>query len=271
MDVKIPKKISPLLQEYSDTLISELSDVIDGVYLYGSIALSAFDEHKSDIDFITIVKRSLTSAEIEIVRKLHHKLKKDNPLAKRLDGMYINLEDIGRDNKSLQPYPCCASGVFKKEGHWDINHVTWWTLKHHGITIVGKRVDDLGIATEWQDVKETMNYNINEYWAKKGKSRIYFLFDEWIEDAVVTLCRIYYTLKYQEIIAKGKAVEYALQVLSSEWHLLLKESIRIRNRENGPSYFSSRIKRAQEARNFIAYMITCCNMNFFTSDHHLEL
>ncbi|MDF9413391.1 DUF4111 domain-containing protein [Brevibacillus laterosporus] len=271
MDEKIPKKIRPLLQEYSDVLLSELTDVIEGIYLYGSIALSAFDEHKSDIDFMTIVKRRLTHEELERVSKLHHKLKKDNPLAQKLDGMYISLDDIGRDNKSLQPYPCCASGVFKKEGHWDSNHVTWWTLKHYGITIAGKRINELGIATEWQDVHATMHYNINEYWAKKGKSRIFFLFDEWIEDAVVTLCRIYYTLKDQEIIPKNKAVEHALQALPSDWHLLLRETLRIRNRKNEPSYFSSRIKRARETRNFIAYMITFCNLHFFTNDSHLEL
>ncbi|RAP24904.1 hypothetical protein C2W64_02471 [Brevibacillus laterosporus] len=266
MDVTIPEKISPLLQDYTNLLMSELPDVIHGVYLYGSIALSAFDEHKSDIDFITVLKRSLTNTETELVQKLHHTLKKGNSLAKRLDGMYINLEDIGKDNKSLQPYPCCASGTFKKMGYWDINHVTWWTLKHHGVTVVGKRLAELRIATQWLDVEETMNYNVNEYWAKKGKSRIYFLFDGWVEDAVLTLCRIYYTLKFKEIIPKGKAVEYALQVFPSEWHLLLRESLRIRNGENEPSYFSSRIKRAKETRRFILYLIAFCNSNFFTSD-----
>ncbi|WP_343070868.1 nucleotidyltransferase domain-containing protein [Bacillus sp. REN10] len=83
-NVNIPNEVNSLLLDYTNLLKAELSDVIYGVYLYGSIALSAFDERKSDVDFITILKRSLTNTELDRLSRLHQKVKKINPLAEKL-------------------------------------------------------------------------------------------------------------------------------------------------------------------------------------------
>ncbi|MGM7635184.1 aminoglycoside adenylyltransferase domain-containing protein [Bacillus sp. Hm123] len=264
-NVNIPNEVNSLLLDYTNLLETEFSNVIYGIYLYGSIALSAFDERKSDVDFITILKRSLTNTELGRLSKLHQKMKKMNPLAERLDGMYIHLADIGKENNDLQPYPCCASGTFKKSQYWDMNHVTWWTLKHHGISVTGVHLDELKILTSWCDVEKTMSYNLNKYWANKAKSGWYFLLDDWVEDAVLTMCRIYCSLKYKKIIPKEKAVEYALQTLPNKWSLLFKETLRLRHGDHTSSFFSSRWKRAKETKKFLLYMINDCNLKYINN------
>ncbi|MFF0829431.1 aminoglycoside adenylyltransferase domain-containing protein [Brevibacillus sp. NPDC003359] len=254
MDARIPESVRPLLRDYTQRLKAELPDLIYGVYLYGSIALSGFEEENSDIDFVTLLHRGVTNAEIETLENIHHALLNANPLAKRMDGMYIRLDDIGKTNPSLEPYPYCDSGAFKPSGHYDVNHVTWWVLKQQGITVMGKSVEELHIPTQWFDVGETMKYNVHEYWAPKGNSLLKFWLDGWVEFAVLTLCRIYYALFHEDIIPKRNAVEQALQELPSEWHLLLRESLRIRYHSNEPSLFPSRIKRAKETQRFIRYI-----------------
>ncbi|GEC90773.1 aminoglycoside adenylyltransferase domain-containing protein [Brevibacillus brevis] len=254
MDTRIPENVRLLLHGYTQRLMAELPDVICGVYLYGSIALSGFEEDNSDIDFVTLLHRRLTNEDTETLKNIHHALQNASPLAKRMDGMYIQLDDIGKTNPSLAPYPYVDNGTFKSSGHYDVNHVTWWILKQQGITVMGKSVEALHISTQWLDVGETMKYNVHDYWSPKGKSMLKFLLDGWVDFAVFTLCRIYYALIHEDIIPKRKAVEQALQELPSEWHLLLKESLRIRYQPNEPSLFSNRIKRAKETQRFIRYI-----------------
>ncbi|MFS0556111.1 aminoglycoside adenylyltransferase domain-containing protein [Brevibacillus sp. 179-C9.3 HS] len=254
MNTRIPESVRPLLGDYTQRLMEELPDVIYGVYLYGSIALSGFEEDNSDIDFVTLLHRGLTNAETETLKNIHHALHHADPLAKRMDGMYIKLDDLGKTNPSLEPYPYCDSGAFKPSGHYDVNHVTWWIIKQHGICVMGKNVAELNIPTQWLDVAETMKYNVHDYWSPKGRRMLYFLLDGWVEFAVFTLCRIYYALMHEDIIPKRTAVEHALQELPSEWHLLLKEALRIRYQPHEPSLFSSRIKRAKETQRLIRYI-----------------
>ncbi|QSX05631.1 hypothetical protein JYG23_13305 [Sedimentibacter sp. zth1] len=75
------------------------------------------------------------------------------------------------------------------------NSVTWWTLKYNGIPINSPNV-------KWDNIVETMNYNLNSYWKKKLYEKDIFLSDEWIEFAVLTLCRILYTLDNKSITTK---------------------------------------------------------------------
>lgn len=254
MDTRIPEIVHPLLHDYTERLLSELPDLVCGVYLYGSMALSGFEEATSDIDFVTLLHRGLTTEETEKLHSIHHDLVKSNPIAKRMDGMYIKREDIGKTNSDLEPYPYCDSGTFNASGHYDVNHVTWWLIKQHGIRVTGQSIDELNISTQWFDVGETMKYNIHDYWAPKGKKMRYFLLNGWVEFAVFTLCRIYYSLMHQDIIPKRKAVEHALQELPPVWHTLLKEAMRIRYQPNESSLYSSRIKRAKETQRFIRYI-----------------
>ena len=90
-----------------------------------------------------------------------------------MDGMYIPLADLGKYNDEMNEYVYCADGK-ANIGHWDINAVTWWTLKNQGITVTGKEAEDLSFQIRWDDVVNTMKYNVERYWSEKRSSRIYF-------------------------------------------------------------------------------------------------
>ena len=262
MHDRIPPSIHPLLLQYAELLQTELPDAFHSVHLYGSIALGAYDDQKSDIDFVTTINRSLTADELSRLKNVHRRLLRSSPLAKRMDGMYIRLEDVGKVNGELQPYPCCASGTFKPSAYWDMNHITWWTLKHHAIPVAGRELQPL-IRTDWRDVSDTLKYNIEDYWAQKAKKRLYFLLDEWVESAVLTLCRIEYTLQEQHIISKAGAGEYALAALPAQWHPLVNEALRIRT-GSGTAAFSSRWGRAKTTQQFLMERIRFCKEHYFS-------
>ena len=79
----------------------------------------------------------MNKAEKQQLVELHKKLS-GSTLGKRMDGMYIPLADLGKYNDEMNEYVYCADGK-ANIGHWDINAVTWWTLKNQGITVTGKK------------------------------------------------------------------------------------------------------------------------------------
>ena len=261
MGILTPQSVHNFMQTYLEQINTNLSKtLIKGVYLYGSIALGAFEE-KSDVDFIVLLNRPLNEKEIEMIKDIHTQLSKED-LGSRMDGMYIQATDLGKGNEAMHPYPFCAEGVVRV-GHWDINHITWWVLKNHGIVLQGTAIQELQISTEWEDVLETLKYNMNQYWYEKTKEIPDSVPDEVVEFVTTTICRILYSLKYQQIISKREALEKGLSMLPNTWHPLLKEGMRIRTLEQSPSLFDTEQLRAEACRNLILYAHKICNEVYF--------
>lgn len=262
MEQSLPRVIHPLMQAFLHLLSTYFSkDLIEGVYIYGSTALGAFEQEKSDIDFLVLLKRTANKQEIDILKDIHIQLTNEN-LGAKLDGMYILKDDIGKTNDNLAPYPYCSDGCLEI-GRWDINHITWWILKEYGIVLQGTPIKKLNIATKWEDVYDTLKYNINEYWYSKVKEIRISVSDETVESLTTTICRILYSLENRQIISKKRALEIGLKTLPECWHLLLKEGWRIRMSETTQSLFETEILRAAACRDFVLYAHKTCEESYF--------
>ncbi|WP_259416437.1 nucleotidyltransferase domain-containing protein [Bacillus toyonensis] len=223
----LPAEVKQLMEQYIVGLKEIFLDgKIVGVYVYGSIALGAFHIETSDVDFVAVLNDSVNEAEKQLIVELHKKMS-ESTLGKRMDGMYIPLADLGKYNHDINEYVYCADGK-ANIGHWDINAVTWWTLKNQGITVIGKEVEDLPFQIKWDDVVNTMKYNVEQYWSEKAKRPYLFFIEEWVESAVVTMGRILYTLDHKTIVSKDRGLQYLLERSAKEWEPLLKEVERMR-------------------------------------------
>ncbi|MEC2392586.1 nucleotidyltransferase [Bacillus thuringiensis serovar malayensis] len=223
----LPAEVKQLMEQYIVGLKEIFLDgKIVGVYVYGSIALGAFHIETSDVDFVAVLNDSVNEAEKQQIVELHKKMS-ESTLGKRMDGMYIPLADLGKYNHEINEYVYCADGK-ANIGHWDINAVTWWTLKNQGITVIGKEVEDLPLQIKWDDVVNTMQYNVEQYWSEKAKQPYLFFIEEWVESAVVTMGRILYTLDHKTIVSKDRGLQYLLERSAKEWEPLLKEVERMR-------------------------------------------
>lgn len=223
----LPAEVKQLMEQYIVGLKEIFLDgKIVGVYVYGSIALGAFHIETSDVDFVAVLNDSVNEAEKQQLVELHKKMS-ESTLGKRMDGMYIPLADLGKYNHEINEYVYCADGK-ADIGHWDINAVTWWTLKNQGITVIGKEVEDLPFQIKWDDVVNTMKYNVEQYWSEKAKQPYLFFIEEWVESAVVTMGRILYTLDHKTIVSKDSGLQYLLERSAKEWEPLLKEVERMR-------------------------------------------
>lgn len=255
---RIPERIRPMMEAYAGLLRSALGDAIYGVYLYGSLALDAYEEGKSDVDFLTVTTRPLQAQEVERLHGVHGWLEREFAEAVRMEGMYIPLGELGKKAGELTPYPFYANKRLTPRGQYDINDVTWWTLKHRGIAVDGVAGEELPFDVAWESVCQTMQHNVERYWPSRAERRFSFYLDEWIESAVLTNCRILYTLDQGGIISKTAAGTHGLATLPSRWHLLIREAMRIREGRHKASLYPSRMKRSREAKEFVQYIRQTC-------------
>ncbi|MGH0431756.1 nucleotidyltransferase domain-containing protein [Bacillus hominis] len=252
----LPVEVQQLMEQYIAELKEIFSDEkIVGVYIYGSIALGAFHIETSDVDFVTVISDSMNEAEKQQIIELHKKLRKST-LGKRMDGMYIPLADLGKYNDEMDEYVYCAEGK-ADVGYWDINAVTWWTLKNQGITVTGKEVENLPFQIQWDDVVNTMKYNVEHYWSEKAKRPYLFFIEEWVESAVVTMGRILYTLENKTIVSKDRGLQYMLELYSHKWEPLLREVERMRHNPGEKRKLSS-WRRADMTKRYLLCLIEEC-------------
>src|SRR5258708_508341 len=88
MPTQVPDLIHPLLEEYMALVNQELPGFMIAFYLQGSIALGAFIERFSDIDFICVVSRPCTTSDSECLSKIHQTIAEKYPRW-ALEGSYL--------------------------------------------------------------------------------------------------------------------------------------------------------------------------------------
>jgi hypothetical protein len=71
MHPRIPEPIRPTLQDYVSLVNQQLAGLMKACFIEGSIALGGFNEHFSDIDFVAVLARAATPAEIDSLRLIH--------------------------------------------------------------------------------------------------------------------------------------------------------------------------------------------------------
>ncbi len=256
-ETPLPPAIQPLITAYIQAL-EPLRQHVSGVYVYGSIALGAFEELESDIDLLVVTPGEWSSPELQQLRALHQRLVKAYPLAKRLEVFYVPFDYLGilqTDPRiaTLTPYPVVRDGRFWLATQEGLNAVTWWILKHQGLCLLGPAPSTLPLAVTWADVLSTMRYNLDVYFARKLKRPRAFWFDAGVEFGVTNLCRILTTIEKGEIISKSAALQRWRDRLPERWQPLLEEAWRIRHHLPRPARYRSRWRRMQEMLAFVRY------------------
>src|SRR6266567_4915600 len=252
METAVPTPIQPLIDAYLHAL-KPLRTHLYGIYIYGSIALGAFEEQESDIDIVALTQGEWAAPELIQLENIHTRLIQQNSFGDRLAPLYVPFSDIGKNNAEIAPYPYAADGTFHVAGYFDLNAVTWWMLKNYGIRLLGPESSVLPIEIEWKEVLKAMHYNLHTYWASKAATPDLFLSDYWVAFSVTTICRILTAIEEGKIIAKSPALTYWRDRLPINFRLLIDEAWRIRHDPHLPSLFHSSTERMSETLAFIQY------------------
>jgi hypothetical protein len=259
-DPRIPKPIQPIITDYLQLTEQRLIGLIDSSYVVGSIALGEFNEHFSDIDFVTVLRRRATPIDLGHLHRIHQSIEKRCPRWK-MSGSYIQAAKLGKIGNDLGSYPDFHDGRLHSSAHHGISAVTWWELKNHGIPIVGIGSRDLPFTVNWNTLIADMRENLNTYWRSwiRHPRHVAALYSNWgVQWAVLGVLRQYFTFKENTITTKVRAGEYALVSLPHRWRPLIREAISIRQTKQSTAY-RSRFGRMMETTGFLRYVIDLCN------------
>ena len=254
MEELIPTPVQSLIDAYLQAL-EPLHAHFYGIYIYGSIALSGFDELESDIDILALTHSDLAISELAQLKAIHLHLLRAHKLGKRLEVLYIPFYNLGKSDREIVAYPTFQFGKFSPARYAQLSSVTWWTVKTKGIRLLGPERSSLPFEVTWQDVLETMRDNLNDgFWATPTERPYLFLLDGWIVLTVATLCRMLTTIEEGEIVTSLVALKRWRDRLPTRWRPLIDEAWRIRSHLRIPSLYYSRVKRMREVLAFIEYV-----------------
>jgi predicted nucleotidyltransferase len=258
-DSRVPACLRNALHVYVTALRATFPERVYAVSLYGSLALGGFVERSSNIDFLTVMVGQISEEDQLAIKTLHQKLRHLDPWASRLDGEYAELDQIEAGELDT---PCLFVAGGSLAGRREVSKADWLTLVQCGISVIGPEPAAFIPDVPWVDLEQEMCNNLGVYWAPKADSRWLFLSSAWVAFAVLTLCRILYTMDRHAVKSKQGAAEYALGILPEEWHRLIREALRVHSSEPGLSLYMSRVARASETRRFVRAIVQLCSERF---------
>lgn len=228
-----------------------LGDNLAGAYLQGSFALGAGDRY-SDCDWLVATHDLLTDDQIARLRALHDELPtRSQSWCKDLEGSYAPIAELASTTHLGRKWLFNDHG--RRTLEWDEHcnrGYTRWLLREHGITLTGPRPADFmaPIAAELLRAE-----------AAAALRALLPEFQEWIDIdalawgqryAVVTACRMLFTLATGTVTSKSGALEWAMRTLAPRWRPLLAQVRDERSRGWNPDQ-SPRPGEADAARAFI--------------------
>lgn len=258
----IHSEVKKVMMLYSSKLNEMFPNQVLGIYLYGSTVLGAFHPERSDIDFVTVFSQELSGKELKKLSHLHKKIRAENPLVKKFECEYLSLDEQHQLHLH-KAYPFFEGT--KCKGKRRLMKIALYQLVHDSYVVYGPNFSTYcsNIVLN-DDVMQEMEYNLNHYIASKVSKSYLFLFDSWIEFIVLTLCRVYYTLKTGKITSKELACEEVIKDFDLSYSNILQEALRIRGRVQDKSKYKNRWERKNATIHFINSLSEYCNRAFLS-------
>ncbi|CAN5688265.1 aminoglycoside nucleotidyltransferase ANT9 [soil metagenome] len=214
------------LAALSDGAHEVLGDGLLGLYLVGSFAIGAGDEH-SDVDFLAVTRERLTPAQVSTLGDLHARLP-DLPgyWTAHLEGSYAPQADLRSPMSVGRAWPYVDNGqrVLTLSDHDNTLHARW-LLREHGIALLGPQaaalvapVDEGALRAEMIGVARARAEHLEEDPA--------CLTNGWYQPyLVLTLCRALYTTCTGRVTSKAAAAEWALAQVPAEFGELIRRAV----------------------------------------------
>jgi len=218
-------EINAILLELIVSVQSILGDKFTGAYLQGSFALGDSDQD-SDVDFIIVVNNEVSEFELSALQLMHARIYElDSQWAKHLEGSYFP------QNMLKNPDPASSELLFLDNTFKELirsDHcntlVVRWVLREHGITLAGPDpktlVEPVVLSELRQEIILTMHKWANSIFTNPDEMN-----NRWYQPyAVLTYCRMLYTLYNDGIASKLAAAEWAKTFLEDKWAGLIQRA-----------------------------------------------
>jgi hypothetical protein len=216
--------VNALLENLQSKVQTILGNRLVGMYLYGSLASGAFDSG-SDIDVVVVTDGDLSSVLFSNLHAMHLGIAAgDSPWATELEASYIPQSALRRYDPTHTLHPRIERGeTLRMEQHGSDWIIQRYDLRKNGIVMWGPSPQSLIDPISPGDLRRAAAATLREWWVRmlddpgQLNSRGYQSY------AVLTMCRILYTLEYCTVASKPVAARWA-KSLGEEWIPLIEQA-----------------------------------------------
>lgn len=221
--MKEQKILQVIKEKYKDIL----QDNLVGIYVHGSIAFGCFNWEKSDIDFLVVVKESLTQNEKEALISELLLLDAECP-AKGLE-MSVVLAKVCKPFVYPTPFELHFSNFHKERAKADLaeycknmNGVDKDLAAHMmvihavGITLCGQAIEYVFAQVPKADYIDSIYYDIASAEEDIAEDSVYL---------ILNLCRVLAYLRDDKVLSKSQGGEWGLRYLSPKYHPTIRNAL----------------------------------------------
>lgn len=207
-------EINLLLGELLAGVKSALREQFVGMYLYGSLSSGDFNLDTSDVDFLVVTEGELPKERVLELEMLHQRLWTSGlKWAAKLEGAYAPRQTIRRHDPSAPPCPSVNERQFyvaRLGSDWVIQrHI----LRECGVVVAGPSAAELIAPVSGEEIRASVIQIMKEWWEPMLHN------PAWLDErgpeykvyAVVSMCRVLYTLEHKEIASKPVSARWAIQ------------------------------------------------------------
>lgn len=203
-----------------------LADRFVGLYPGGSLALGGFDPLHSDIDFLVVTDCDLPEKTIAALGELHARIAtRGSKWAKELEGSYIPQHALRRYDPKNAFHPHIERGGSLRVEE----HDTDWVIQRHiireyGLVLAGPEPKSLIDPVEPGDLRKAV-LGLFGWWEQQLKDTARFEQGAYQPYAVLTMCRMLYTIEYGTVAWKPYAAGWAQEKLGEQWSSLIEQAL----------------------------------------------
>ncbi|MCI0399414.1 MAG: DUF4111 domain-containing protein [Chloroflexi bacterium] len=225
-----------------------LGDRFVGLYLHGSLALGDFNPNRSDIDFVVVTAGDLPNEMVLALAAMHERIAAgDARWGVELEGSYIPRRALRRYDPADARHPHIERGgklrVEQHESDWVMQrHI----LREHGVALAGPALQTLIDPVRPDDLRQAVR-GILWWWELQLTDTSRVEKSGYQAYAILTMCRIFYTLQHGAIVSKPLAARWAQEALDERWAGLIERALVWRNGES--------LDSLEETLDFIRYTL----------------
>lgn len=209
--------------------VTVLDDQLVGLYVEGSLGLGDFDPAHSDIDVVAVTTRPVSLAQLTALQALHERLAAgDSRWALDLEASWVPRQALRRYDPARARFPRIERGpgeVLRVQQHeidWLVHlHV----LREHGIALLGPPPAELIDPVGPDELRAAMVELMRIWWAPMDEDPTRLRDPGYRAYAVVTQCRMLYTLAHGRVVSKSAAARWAQAGPLAPWAALVDEAL----------------------------------------------
>lgn len=214
--------VNAMLEELLSRIQQILGNKLVGFYLYGSLVTGDFDHDSSDLDLLAATLRDIDEQEFDALQTMHRDFAHEHKeWDDRIEVAYLSVTALktyrSRSSKIAIISPGEPFHVKDAGEDWLMN---WYIVRGKGITLYGPSPDMLIDPISKAELLHAVQEHAKKWreWIYHGRRRGSQAY------AILTMCRILYTLKKGEIVSKKQAALWAEKELPA-WSSLIQQAV----------------------------------------------